>query len=153
MSLDRAERKLKALQRLVRAQETGLIRSPVILTTDPAGATPEGAERILEREMAERGLEPDDLKEAGLDVIHVNLPWASGRNLRFGDKAAGLADENGQDILVPEGTHYDPAIVAEKWSPDYQSAGHYDQTPSPERLTEDNSEEGGNQSPLLPPNE
>lgn len=109
MSLDNAERKLAALQRLVRAQEMGLMSSPIILTTDRQGATQAGAEAILDQEMAERGIEPDDLKAAGFTVTHVNLHWAHGRNLRFGDKAAGLCDENGKDIPLAE-RHTDPLM-------------------------------------------
>lgn len=146
MSLDGAERRIKALQRLVRAQELGLMTSPLIITTDAAGATPEGAERILEREMAERGLETSDLKEAGVDVIHVNMPWAAGRNLRFGDKAAGLCDESGRDILGAR-THYDPSERAS----DTQSVGLNPQNTDGTRRPGDSPDEDDDLAPHLTP--
>lgn len=153
MNLDQAERKLKALQRLVRAQETGLMSSPVIVTTDAAGATPAGAERILNREMAARGLEPHDLEEAGLEVQHVNLHWAAGRNLRFGDKAAGLADDDGQDIIGATGRFYDPSVIAESGASDYQSEGLSGQNPSPEQHPAGSTTEGDDLAPRMLPDE
>lgn len=124
--LDSAERRLKALQRIVRAQEMGLMSSPIILTTDRQGATVQGAEALLDREMAERGLEMEDLKAADLTVTHVNLHWAHGRNLRFGDKAAGLCDEDGKDI---HGVSKRGDLISR--SPDYQSVGLCDEEADP----------------------
>lgn len=144
--LDSAERRLKALQRIVRAQEMGLMSSPIILTTDRQGATVQGAEALLDREMAERGLEMEDLKAADLTVTHVNLHWAHGRNLRFGDKAAGLCDEDGKDI---HGVSKRGDLISR--SPDYQSAGLQTQNPEQASVLGNNSGESNALAPSMPP--
>ena len=88
---DGLERKVVALERLLNAQESGLNNS-VIMTFDRRGSTQSGAEIVLREELERRGLSPEDFLAAGMDIKHVNLWWAEGRNVRFGDRFIDRSD-------------------------------------------------------------
>lgn len=48
------------------------------------------ADQVLQEELERRGVSLTDFEAAGLEVSHLNLWWAEGRAVRFGDKAMGL---------------------------------------------------------------
>ena len=83
---DGLERKVLALERLLKAQECGLLAHSTIMTFDRRGRTKDGAALVLREELERRGLALEDFEAAGMDLIHVNLWWADGRNVRFGDR-------------------------------------------------------------------
>ena len=87
---DGLERKVLALERIFDAQRSGLLQHSTIMTMDSRGRTEGGAAQVLQEELERRGLCIQDFEAAGLDFIHLNLWWAEGRAVRFGDKAMGL---------------------------------------------------------------
>lgn len=87
---DALERKVLALERILGAQRSGLLPHTNIITMDSRGKSPEGASLVLQEELERRGVSLTDFEAAGLEVSHLNLWWAEGRAVRFGDKAMGL---------------------------------------------------------------
>ena len=87
---DALERKVLALERILGAQRSGLLPHTNIITMDSRGKSPEGASQVLQEELERRGVSLTDFEAAGLEVFHLNLWWAEGRAVRFGDKAMGL---------------------------------------------------------------
>lgn len=104
---DALERKVLALERIIGAQRSGLLPHTNIITMDRRGKTPEGAAQVLQEELEQRGLSLTDFEASGLEVSHLNLWWAEGRAVRFGDKAMGL--ERG---INPGSRHIDVAKMS-----------------------------------------
>lgn len=92
MSLDDLEKKVRALQRVIKAQDTGT--NGVFVSYDERGKTFEGREQVLQEILSERGLNPGDLEAAGMPPRHANLWFCAGRRVSVTTTAQAEAFKN-----------------------------------------------------------
>ena len=80
--IDTLQKKVDRLQRLLRAQESGIPDKLVVMVTGHDATNPEGIKQAIADELKRYGLEDEEQAfEAGCTVIPAPLPWLTNRTI------------------------------------------------------------------------